>query len=84
MQKEKLNVQVFGSGCAKCEKTKEIVSEFLSDNKIAFKIEKVKDQQAILDAGIMMTPALAINGEILFQGQVPRRKELKKWIEKNF
>jgi small redox-active disulfide protein 2 len=81
--KDKLKVRVFGIGCAKCVKAEEIVSEFLTEQEVPFEIIKVKDKDEILNSGIMVTPAVEINGEVLFHGRLPRNKELRSWLEKN-
>ena len=43
---------------------------------MAYELEKVTDTNAIIDAGIMRTPALAIDGEIVVEGKVPSSTEL--------
>lgn len=81
--KDKTKVKIFGIGCAKCNKAEEIVTEFFVEQKVPFEVIKVKDKDEILNAGIMVTPAVEINGKVLFHGRLPRNKELKAWLEKN-
>lgn len=79
---EKVKVRVYGVGCAKCIKAEEVVSEFFSHKNIPFEVEKVKDREEILNSGIIVTPAVELNGEVIFHGRLPRNKELNAWIEK--
>lgn len=82
MSKSEVKVEIFGVGCQKCIKTEEIVKEFLTEEGIPFTIQKIKNSDEITNAGIMATPAVKLNDELLFHGRIPRVKELKKWLEK--
>jgi len=79
---KKLKIRVFGPGCAKCAKTEEIAIEELRKRNLDFTVEKIRDLDKILEAGVFTTPALEIEGEMLFKGQIPSRKELGEWLDK--
>ena len=59
-----MKIEIYGSGCAKCKKTEEIVRQVVNELNIEAEISKIEDLQKIIDKGIMMTPAVAIDGVI--------------------
>jgi small redox-active disulfide protein 2 len=75
-----VKIQVLGTGCPKCEKTFDHVMRAVSELGVAADIEKVKDLKAIMNFGVMMTPAVAIDGEVRVSGKIPSVEDLKKMI----
>ena len=73
-------MQILGTGCAKCKKLAELTEEAAKSLGIEFEIEKVSDVREIMKFGVMMTPALAVDGEVKFAGKVPSLDEIKKII----
>lgn len=73
-------LQVYGPGCAKCQKLAEAARVAASELGIEFQIEKITDIQRIVEVGVMMTPALVVDGQIKVVGRVPTVEELKKLI----
>ena len=73
-------LQVYGTGCPKCEKLTELTREAATALGIEFELEKITDIMRITAAGIMMTPALAVDGKIKIVGKVPDIEEIKKLI----
>jgi small redox-active disulfide protein 2 len=73
-------LQVYGPGCPKCERLAELAGEAAAALGIEFELEKVTDINRITAAGIMMTPALAVDGEIKVIGKVPDIEEIKELI----
>jgi len=71
---------IYGSGCAKCTQLTANTEAAAKALGIDYDVEKVMDTNAIIDAGIMRTPALAIDGEILIEGKVPSSEEIKRLI----
>ncbi len=76
-----MEIKVLGGGCKSCEKllksTKEAVSELNIDTEVLY----ITDMEQIMQAGVMSTPALIIDGVIKSTGRVPKTKEIKKMIE---
>ncbi len=72
------NFQVLGPGCANCQRLAENVEAAAKQLGIEYKLEKVTDIQAIVQAGIMRTPALTVDGKVKLYGRVPSVDELKK------
>jgi len=73
-------IQVLGSGCQKCKVLAERVEQAARELGIECEIEKVTDINAIISAGIMSTPALAVNGTIKFSGHVPGVDRIKEML----
>ena len=73
-------IQVLGTGCAKCNKLAEDAVKAAMDLNIKYDFEKVTDIQKIMEFGVMMTPALVIDGEVKVSGKVPSQEELKKML----
>jgi small redox-active disulfide protein 2 len=70
-------LQVFGPGCARCNRLADLTDRAAREIGLAFTLEKVKDFTAIADMGIVVTPALAVDGEVKLSGRVPTLEELK-------
>lgn len=65
------SIQVYGSGCKNCIVTAERIAEVAHELGQQVSIEKVTSLEAIMKAGIMSTPGVAINGELKHTGSVP-------------
>jgi len=76
-----MKIEIYGSGCAKCKKTEEIVRQAVNELNIKAEISKIEDLQKIIDKGIMMTPAVAVDGEIKILGRVPSTQDVKKILQ---
>ena len=73
-------VQVLGPGCAKCEKFMLNVKEAVEQSGIEATVEKVTDINVITGFGVMMTPALAIDGEVKSVGKVLAPEAIMKLL----
>ncbi len=73
-------LQILGTGCPKCEKLTELTEQVAKELGIKYEIEKVKDINNIMSFGIMITPALVVDGEVKIAGTIPTRENLKKII----
>ena len=71
-------LQILGPGCPKCKKLAQNVEAAANDLDIEYKIEKVTDINEIMKFGVMLTPALVINGQVKVVGKVPGVDEIKK------
>jgi len=71
-------IQILGTGCPKCKKLAETAETAAKELGIGYEIEKVTDITKIMQFGVMMTPALAVNDEIKSVGQIPSVEEIKK------
>ena len=73
-------IQILGTGCPKCKKLAENAEAAANALNEDFTIEKVTDINAIMAFGVMMTPALVIDGEVKVAGRVPSVEEIKKML----
>jgi small redox-active disulfide protein 2 len=77
-----MKIEILGSSCAKCKSTEKLVRNIVEELGIKADIIKVEDLQEIIDRGVMMTPAIFIDGEEKIVGRVPSAKELKELLSK--
>lgn len=70
-------IQVLGTGCPKCKKLEENTRLAAQQIGLECEVLKVADINAIMQMGVMMTPALAIDGIVIFSGKVPSVAELQ-------
>ena len=72
-----IKFQVLGSGCAKCKTLGQHTEAAAHALGLEYELEKVTDMNAIIDAGVTRTPALAVNGEIKSMGKVLSVDDIK-------
>jgi len=72
-----MQLLVIGPGCAKCKTLAQFTEQAVKELGITAEINKVTDLKQIMALGVMMTPALAVNGTIKVTGKVPSMAELK-------
>ena len=77
-----MKVQILGTGCKKCKQLFENTSEAISDLKIDADISKVEDLDEICAAGVMVTPALVVDGKVLLSGRLFNKNEIIEALEK--
>jgi small redox-active disulfide protein 2 len=73
-------IQILGTGCPKCAKLAENARAAAEAAGIDYELVKVTDINEIMKFGVMMTPALAVDGEVKVVGKVASVEELKKII----
>lgn len=75
-----MKIEILGTGCSKCNKTKEVIEKVLRSTGVKAEVIKVEDIETILKYGIMITPAVVVDGDVKIVGKVPDEKEVRKWI----
>lgn len=78
-----MKVQILGPGCANCEKMEKNAREAiasLADAADSFEIEKITDSDTFADMGLLITPGLAVDGELKSSGKVLTPEEIKSFI----
>ncbi len=65
-----MRLTIYGKGCSKCEKLQEYTESAAQALGIDYEVEKVTDMNLIIDAGVMHTPALAVDGELVLEGRI--------------
>jgi len=71
-----MKIQILGTGCPKCKQLMANAEQAIKDAGIDAEIEKVSDLQEIMKFGVMMTPALAVDGEVKSVGKLLSPKEI--------
>jgi small redox-active disulfide protein 2 len=75
-----MRVQILGTGCPKCKKLMENAQAAIQDLGLECDIDKVTDINEIMKFGVMMTPALAVDGQVKVVGKVVSPDEIKKLL----
>lgn len=75
-----MKVKIYGSGCAKCQQLATNAETAARRLGITLELEKVTDMNAIIDAGVMRTPALGIGDDVLVEGKVASSDELMQLL----
>ncbi len=73
-------LQVLGTGCPKCKKLAENAEEAARGLGIDYELVKVTDINEIMAFGVMMTPALAVDGEVKVAGKVPDVEAIQRLL----
>jgi small redox-active disulfide protein 2 len=73
-------ITVYGPGCARCYETERVVRNVLAELQSDADLQKVSDYKAMAAAGVMATPAVAIDGVVKLSGRIPKREEVKAWL----
>jgi small redox-active disulfide protein 2 len=73
-------LQILGTGCAKCNQLAAAAKEAADSCGIEYQIEKVTDFMRFADFGVMITPALVVDGKVKVAGKVPSVEDLRKMI----
>ena len=76
-----MKIEILGTGCPKCKKLHELVEEAVNELGVSAEITKVTDINKIFDYKVLITPALAIDGDAMVVGRVPSKEEIKRWIK---
>jgi len=71
-----MKIQVFGTGCEKCAKLYAAVEKVVQQHELEVTLEKISDINAITAAGVMMTPALGVDGKIVSSGKLLSESEI--------
>jgi small redox-active disulfide protein 2 len=76
-----MKIEILGTGCPKCKATEKIVKQVVEELKADVEVIKVEDLQEIVNRGVMMTPAVVVDGEVKIVGHVPSAAEIKKLLK---
>lgn len=73
-------IQILGTGCPKCKKLAELAEATAKDLGIEYELEKVTKINDIMKFGVMVTPALVVDGKVKVAGKVPTVEQLKELL----
>ena len=74
-------IQVLGGGCSKCKILAEEIQKAADEMGVEIEVEKVTDYQQIMAFGVMTTPALVVDGKVMFSGKVVKANDLKLYLK---
>jgi small redox-active disulfide protein 2 len=72
------SIKILGSGCAKCNKLYEAADQAAKELGLEYEMEKVTDMNEFVKYGVMVTPALVVNTQVVSAGSVPSMDKLKQ------
>jgi len=75
-----MRVEILGTGCAKCNKLYQAAKEAVAAAGLDAEVVKVEDVTEIMKRGVMVTPALVVDGEVKLVGKVPKRAEIARML----
>ena len=75
-----MTIQILGGGCAKCKMLEESAKQAVSEMNLDAEIVKVTDMDEIMEMGVMITPALAIDGDVKTTGKVLTPEQVKEYL----
>lgn len=75
-----MKIKILGSGCSKCNNLEKTVHDALSELAINAEVQKIGNVMQIMNYGVMQTPGLVINEELIFSGNVPPKERIKQLL----
>lgn len=76
-----MKIQILGSGCQNCKKLEANAREAIKTSGIPAEMEKVTDIDKIMEFGVMMTPALAVDGVVKSTGKVLNKNQIIDFLK---
>jgi len=75
-----MKLQILGTGCAKCIALTQATEQAAQTLGVPYELEKITDLNRIMSFGVMMTPALVVDGKVKVSGKIPSVDDLKKLL----
>ena len=72
-----MEIKVLGTGCAKCKTTYEMIEKMVKEYHLDVTLTQVEDIVELMNYGIMITPAIVVDGEVKLKGYIPTKSEIK-------
>lgn len=73
--------KVLGTGCGKCHHTAELISTTAQQLGVEIRLEKIEALPQIMAYGVMSTPAVVIDEQVVHKGSMPSEAQVKAWLE---
>ena len=74
------NIKVLGTGCANCKTTLRLIEEVASSKGVKVELEKVEDLAQIMAYGILSTPGVVVDGQVVHSGGIPGKQAIDGWL----
>lgn len=75
-----MDIKVLGTGCTNCRNTIALIDQVAKAKGVAVQLEKVEELRDIMGYGVMSTPGVVINGQVVHAGGVPSREKIEQWF----
>lgn len=75
------HIKVLGTGCANCKTTLKLIEEVARAKGIEVELEKVEDLPQIMSYGVMSTPGVVVDGQVVHAGGIPGKEAIEGWLE---
>lgn len=72
--------KVLGSGCSKCQNTEKKLKQIAEKAGIEIVVEKIQSPEQIMAYGVMSTPAVVMNEQVIHQGSIPSTENVESWL----
>ena len=73
-------IKILGTGCAKCIKTAEIIQTVADSSNVPVEIAKETSPEVIMSYGVMSTPAVVIDEQLMHSGSIPSQSMIREWL----
>nr|VFJ62410.1 MAG: small redox-active disulfide protein 2 [Candidatus Kentron sp. DK] len=73
-------IKVLGSGCANCVKTAEFIQKIAEKNNVPIEMVKETNPEAIMRYGVMSTPAVVMDDQLVHSGSIPDSAQIEAWL----
>lgn len=77
-----MKIQILGTGCAKCKRLAEVAESAAKELHLDYELEKITELDDISAFGVMITPALAVDGKVMLTGKVPAEEEIRNLLRR--
>lgn len=74
------NIKVLGPGCANCKTVAKLIAAVAEEKGIAIELEKVEEIREIMSFGILSTPGVVVDGQVVHAGGIPSRDKIEQWL----
>ena len=74
------DIKVLGPGCANCKNTAALIEQIAKEKGITIGLAKVEELRDIMSYGVMSTPGVVVDGQVVHAGGVPSREKIEQWL----
>ncbi|WP_439112659.1 thioredoxin family protein [Hydrogenophaga sp.] len=75
-----MDIKVLGTGCTNCKNTIALIDQVAKAKGVEVNLEKVEELREIMGYGVMSTPGVVVNGQVVHAGGVPSREKIEQWL----
>ncbi len=73
-------IEVLGPGCARCHETDRVVRHVVEQEHLECTVRKVESVDRMVELGVLRTPAIAIDGQVVHQGSIPKSEDVRRLL----